>query len=150
MQNSILETFIVDPSGLPLATDSACNADWRPWNVVCIAWDSTYPLNDLHARVDSPYERSSRNASLVYARVSKRWVDVAATRRSPMHSRQASTLEAPRTEYCVFPVKPWRGCQRNEELRAVCIRSGVCHGENACARMLELLCDLVLELIAID
>jgi hypothetical protein len=50
----------------------------------------------------------------------------------------------------MLAVQPRSRCQCDEELRAVGVGSGIGHAENACAAVLELGADLVLELLSID
>lgn len=55
-------------------------------------------------------------------------------------------IDKPRT---VLTVEPWGLDGANEELRAVCVRSSVCHRQHTLASVLQLEV-LILELLAVD
>lgn len=65
----------------------------------------------------------------------------------PLHDAHAARDPA---KDGVLAVQPRRGRQRDEELTAVGVGPGVGHGQDPRARVLEVLPDLVLELVAIN
>ena len=54
------------------------------------------------------------------------------------------------SEYGMLAVQPRSRRQRDEELRAIGVRPGIGHAENACTRVLELRGDFVFKLFAVD
>jgi hypothetical protein len=65
----------------------------------------------------------------------------------PLHYLH-STLHPP--ENGMFPIQPWRRCQRDKELTPIGIRTTVRHTQNTSSSMLERGMNLIFELVTVD